>query len=565
MLILLQVLIEIAVQILLGMRVPVALSVLGAAALAVLLWLATFPRKEIQGMLLRWIGISIFYAFLYSFLIFLVPGLERPIVLFLIGLPVGLLISMSFTRSPNNKWFRWWVPYAVWVYFWWAATRGLHYGFIGILTITLPALIIAELGLLIASNFVLPFPDNEPYRGENPTPPGLVPTFGQELRDLIALFRYSENTEHRKTWVQNLRTAMRCLITYALGTHYPYHVVIDEKFTERTEGIRTWLPSEEKLVKRVEGDGFGDFLSGPGIVLTGSDQAVVLSTGLKFKGAKGPGVIFTDMSDTPTEVIDLRVQLRAFPSQARTKDGIGVKVFTFIPFQIGAGGQKPKLGEGFPYRASDVFKAVHAQQVKHQDLTQVPGNTDKIAWYDLPQTIGEHIMHDKLSRFEFDEFYAPFELIDDPSEHPRSRIAQNLRDELDQVLPDWGIQRIGGGISNILPQDSQVIKQRIEAWKADWARQITRHRAAGQSRRLQMVEQARAQAQIDIILSIGERIEELRAGGADVIVDYFVGLLENLSNRSQIRGLIPGETGRFVRGLRGTDGIEMEEGYTDAA
>ncbi|HET90704.1 MAG TPA: hypothetical protein ENN99_08205 [Chloroflexi bacterium] len=576
MLILLQVLIEIAVQILLGMRVPFALAILGAAALAVLLWLATFQWLEIRRMIQIWLvgpmwffpilGPGFLCAFLYSLSIFLVPALHSASFLFAVSLVAGVILIMFFPRSPSNKWFRWWVPYAVWVYFWWAATRGLHYGLTGILTITLPALVIAELALLIVSNFVLPFPDNEPYRGENSkSPPGLVPTFSQELDDLIALFRYPENTEICEQWIQNLRKALRCLITYGLGTNYPYHVVIDEKFTERTEGIRTWLPAEDKLVKRADGDNFGDFLSGPGIVLTGSDHAVVLSTGLKFKGARGPGLVFTDMSDTPTEVIDLRIQLRAFPAQARTKDGIGVRVVTFIPFQIGAGGQKPKLGEGFPYRTSDVFKAVQAQQVKHQKLTQAPGDVEKVAWYDLPQAVGEHIMNENLSRFEFDDFYAPFELIDNPNDHPRSRIAKNLRDELDKVLPGWGIQRIGGGISDIKPQDPQVIEQRIEAWKADWARQITIHRAAGQSRRLQMVEQARAQAQIDVILSIGEQIEQLRAAGADGIVGYFIDLLENLSNRSQVRGLIPGETGRLVRRLRGVDGIEMGEEYTDAA
>ncbi|MDY7076442.1 MAG: SPFH domain-containing protein [Chloroflexota bacterium] len=385
-----------------------------------------------------------------------------------------------------------------------------------------------------------------------------MPTFQQEALDFFDFLRYPENNEIRKQCVEQRRNALRCLLTFTMGTNYPYYVVTDEKIAERTEDICTWLTEEEKLIQRAEGDSFGGFLAGPGIILTGCDHAVALSTGQKFKGAKGPGIIFTDMSDHPKHIIDLRVQLRAFPVEARTKDGIAIKVFTFTPFQIDTGNEKPELGKGFPYRSSAVFKAVHAQLVEHVDSSQMPENLKQHEWYDLPQLAGERIVREIISRYEFDELYAPFELHTDPGQDPRSKIGQELGKELEKVLPDWGLQRIGSGISNLMPVDERVIEQRIEAWQADWARKIMLKQATGQSRRIRLVEQARAQAQIDIILAIGKRIEQLRATGdpvpLDAILLYFVEVLEDLAGKAALRRLLPGDTGNIIQLARGVIG-----------
>jgi len=297
-------------------------------------------------------------------------------------------------------------------------------------------------------------------------------------------------------------------------------------------------------------------MAGPGIILTGCDHAVAISTGIKFKGVRGPGVIFTGMSERPAQVIDLRVQLRAFPVKARTKDGIDIDVFTFTPFQIGTGKEVPALGKGFPYRTSDVFRAVHAQQMVHVDPSQVPESLQKHAWYDLPQVAGQRIVREIISRYEFDDLYAPFDLHEDASQDPRARISAKLAKELERVLPGWGIQRIGSGVSNLMPADERVLEQRIEAWQADWARRIMLRQAAGHSRRLRLVEQARAQAQIDIIMAISERMEQLRSAGVDGVARHFIEVLERLIERSTLSRFLPRDTDAVLRGARGMLGAK---------
>jgi hypothetical protein len=366
--------------------------------------------------------------------------------------------------------------------------------------------------------------------------------------------RYVAQHQALAEYIGQRRQTLRCLLTYALGTNYPYYVVIDEKIKYRMEEERTWLTGEERLIKRVEGDSYGSYLSGPGMVLTGCDHAVVISSGTTFKGAKGPGVVFTGFADAPTQAIDLRVHLRAFPVEAWTKDGIAVKVLTFIPFQIDTGKEKPALGKGFPYHASAVFKAVQAQPMVHEGASQMPEDIKHLLWYDMPQLYGERIMRDLISRYEFDELYAPFKLYDDFSQHPRAQIAKALREKLDQELPEMGIRRMGGNIGNMDPVDEEVLGQRIRAWRAEWMREVMQRQARGQSTRLRLVEQARAQAQTDIILDIGNRMRQLRDAGEDTRLDavlgYFVEVLEQLAGRKELRQLLPGDMDMIIRTLR---------------
>ncbi len=550
---------EILPEILNDISILVTVVVGGTVATVAFLGLAMFSRRDGLMVLTIRLIVGAFCALVYLGLAMRF-SLSGPMVVFLSALIAEpLQIPLSYVWMPTNKWFRRWVPCVVWLYLWVTALIGWRSGWLGLLIVTLPALLIAGLGLFFVAGYLLPFPKQDLYRGKHPAPGARgIPTFGQEIRDFLDLLRYPQNREARKQCIEQRRKALQCLLTYTLGTNRPYYVVIDEKIAERAEGTTTWLTEEEKLIQRVDGAIFGEFLAGPGIVLTGCDQAVAISTGQKFKGAKGPGIVFTGYTDLPAHVVDLRVQLCAFPVEAWTKDGIAIRVTTFIPFQIGTGKEEPALGQGFPYRSSDVFKAVHAQLMEHVDPSQVPESLEEQKWYDLPRLAGERIVREIISRYEFDELYTPFELHTDLGQDPRSRIGKEMREELNQTLPGWGIQCIGCGIGNIVPVDERVIEQRIEAWRTDWARKIMLQQAAGQARRLRLVEQARAQAQIDIVLAVGRRLERLRAAGGpvplDAIVLYFVEVLEELAGRSALRKLLPGDMDTIIQRARGAIG-----------
>jgi hypothetical protein len=145
-------------------------------------------------------------------------------------------------------------------------------------------------------------------------------------------------------------------------------------------------------------------------------------------------------------------------------------------------------------------------------------------------------------------------------------IVEELRQRLDDELPRMGIRRIGGGIGDIKPVDETVAEQRIQAWKVEWMREVMVRRAQGQNTRLRLVEQARAQAQADIIMQIGSRITQMRsteeATSMGVVLRYFIEVLEQLLGRADLRDLLPRDMDSILLGLRGVmdDRMALEGG-----
>ncbi|MDY6876958.1 MAG: SPFH domain-containing protein [Chloroflexota bacterium] len=337
---------------------------------------------------------------------------------------------------------------------------------------------------------------------------------------------------------------LRCLFTFTIGTNYPYYVIVDA------------ADEEERLVKRVDGKSAKRFISneeydiaGPGLVLSGCDYAVVITDGLKFKGAKGPGVVFTGRYDQPVQTIDLRPQLRSLQVEALTKDGIAVRVPTFAPCQIEAGGEQPSLGRPFPYRKSAVFKAFYAQKLEH-----LPEGTKQRKWYELPEMAARRAVQSIIARYTFDELCAPYDLSE-PEKDPRSRIAAELTEQLQRELTPLGIHILGGGIGNLLPVDEAVLQQRTASWQADWTRKIMLRQAEGEAGRRRLVEQARADAQTSMILALGKRIEQLGATQtavpAEEIADWFLEILQEMAKRPLVRRLLPEDTERIMERISG--------------
>ena len=333
------------------------------------------------------------------------------------------------------------------------------------------------------------------------------------------------------------REVFKLLQDYLARRNYPCYVITGER------------REEDRIVQRIKGNPFGQFNVGPGIIITDCDTAVAVSDGIKFKGVQGPGTVFTTFGDQPIRTLHLRPQLRTETPHGLTQDGIKVEVLFFAPFQIDRGGREPQLGKPFPYRKAAAFKAVHGQKMEHP-----PGgneDTQQRGWDELPQIVGARVMQDVLSGYRFDELYGPYDIEGKP---PRVPIAREFLDRLGRKLQPLGIQLVGGGISNLTPADPAVLEQRVRSWQAEWTRQVMVKQARSQAERLQRIEQARAEAQADLILTLGERLVELDRPGVGVkpeeILLQFLGMLEEMAMRPALRRFIPGDTVRDVRRMR---------------
>jgi hypothetical protein len=226
-----------------------------------------------------------------------------------------------------------------------------------------------------------------------------------------------------------------------------------------------------------------------------------VSDGVTFKGVKTPGVSFIGFADSVPQAVDLRTQLRAFFVEARTKDGIGVKVLAFAPFHIDCGIDIPRLGQPFPFRAQAAFKALHkAQLIEHTDKGQVPERMEAHLWDDLPRVIGTRVLRDIIAKYRFDDLCAPYKLADDP----RDEIVKEFKNQLGNELQSCGI---------------------------------------GQRSRLRQIEKARAQAQVEVVQTLSDRLIRLQETetiiSSEEIVKMFIDMINQVALRPLVRRLLP--------------------------
>lgn len=179
-------------------------------------------------------------------------------------------------------------------------------GISGLLTITLPSLLIFWAATFVVSRYLLPL-------------------------------------GHSALWGRSFR----CLLGYCLGTNRPFHV---------SDGL--------DLELRVPGNPFGLFFAGPGLAITGPAQAPVIWTGLRFVRIAEPGLTFTERLETIYQTLDLRPQLRSFNVEGITRDGIRVRVRVHIAIKLAAEHEKPKIGTGFPFDRDSVYEAIWRQPVE---------------------------------------------------------------------------------------------------------------------------------------------------------------------------------------------------------
>lgn len=246
----------------------------------------------------------------------------------------------------------------------------------------------------------------------------------------------------------------RSLVTFTLGTNYPYYFVEDGKTKER-----------------VPGNPYGQFLAGPGILFVDCDQAAYVTDGVFVKGVFGPGLNFTGWSDMIPQPIDLRPQLRAFHVEARTRDGVLVRVLVFVSYRI----MRPKdrelaLGGSFPFEPGVIREATNSRMLT-----------------DLVMDEASRLLKELIRERTILEIYPTntrYGVV-------RNEIESQLLNGLEGILIERGLEVIHAGFGNILTQDPRVVgtvsrmwQQKIERRKAE---RRTQWRAAAQARLIEEI------------------------------------------------------------------------------
>lgn len=371
-------------------------------------------------------------------------------------------------------------------------------GWLGLLTITLPAIGLFWLGLYRLSAYILPLRDQS-QRGQ---------TF-------------------------------RALLTFNMGTNYPYYFV----------------DKNSQLDKRVNGNPFLQRFAGPGILYLNCEHAAYLSDGIFRNREFPPGLNFTSMFDLEPRVIDLRPQVRAFPVEALTRDGIPIKVVTFIPFKIATDNQTVEMGKPFPFRSGAIHTVIRSELAERKADKNDKDSGKKHAWDGGPKEEGlipvkvAPIIKDIINRYNVDELCAPR----DPARDPRVEIATELRKRVDEILPPMGLERVGGGISNLVPQNDLVVKRRLDSWRTEWEREILRLISQGSAQATSRIHRARAEAEVNVARTLSEALRDSTRTGnmpdAALALRFFETLGEIVSESNQWP--LPSEIEAIWQRLRG--------------
>ncbi|MBC8255225.1 MAG: hypothetical protein H8E35_14520 [Ardenticatenia bacterium] len=352
--------------------------------------------------------------------------------------------------------------------------------------------------------------------------------------------------------------AFRSLLTFTAGTNYPYYVV-----------------ENGKLEKRVDGSPYGMFFAGPGIVITEPHQAVVITDGMEIKRIAAPGLTFTDLfvRVDQDQIVDLRPQLRVFAVEALTKDGIRIRVLTFVIFKIRTSPQPP--GRFWADGESDkaILQAMRAQPVEEAKQRN---------WDDLVPMVAERVLQDTISRYRFDELCAR----DIPDWHPPEKIPREaikiefkekltkaiaVKRESDQkngasgkgeraqfpeakAIKCGGIQILGVGFTNLAPVDKGVIQRCVETWRTEWTRKMMIQMGEGATEAMRLISQARAQGQAEVIRILTQEAEHMDSVNKDILADVLVlrllEALESMARRPSVQQLLPVEATESMQYLR---------------
>ncbi len=310
----------------------------------------------------------------------------------------------------------------------------------------------------------------------------------------------------------------RSLISFNLGTPYPYYVISDWR-TLKTQG-------QKKPDPRVKGNPFAEQLSGPGIILNSCDHVAITSTGTGFK-VHPPGLSFTEQFQTLFTDVDLRPQLRNVVVEAETKDGIQVKVPVSMPHRIFADGQGIELGKPYPYKEEMILKAVFenttmAHTWQRNNEGKIVENIHTTPWYDLVYMKGPAILKELISQYTCDELL-PHGATPETVAVPRAEIGNAFAARMKEAMAPYGIEILGGGAGNIdVPE--HVTAQRIKNWEAGWEKKIEIAVGEAEARVAAQMQKVQQEVQTELLKDLVEILHQADAEGfkEDLMIQQLV-------------------------------------------
>ncbi len=268
----------------------------------------------------------------------------------------------------------------------------------------------------------------------------------------------------------------------------------------------------------------GAIIGGPAWLIVTENTAVVIERGAGFSRIEGPGIHYLHLHERVRAAVDLNTQQRRSREKTYTKDGIPIEVDVDLVFKItdrvmdGDAPPSPPRAPGpltrlklalgrrvpaaileatRPHRFSReaVRRTVYESAILNPD--QPPD------WVLRFANMRAGDISDRMAEMRLDEICAP----EDPDRHPLREIVQAGLEAARQAGLRQGVDVLEMSMGTIEPPEKlsdQFTGQLIANWQVEWRRRARMLEAQGAASAMQSLEEARAEAQANMIQALTE-------------------------------------------------------------
>ncbi|MBI3170212.1 MAG: hypothetical protein HYZ22_17145 [Chloroflexi bacterium] len=276
----------------------------------------------------------------------------------------------------------------------------------------------------------------------------------------------------------------------------------------------------------IQGHDYTEWLGGPAILVIMDGTALYLERGNCFSRVVGPGVAFLEKYETIKDSVDLRPQTYTGKVEAWTKDGIKVSFIAKIicrignpnhssisnvPVAVSLKADGKVAGENTPIFPCDpvcVRKAV--EWIKIKKTPDSSGVLYQSKWLDGSWGKVQGVLSNYVSKRRLENLFVSLNhgdggqiLSAHERERLRSEISKDLLAEAGVTLAEIQIERFS--------IENSIHKKRIEKWAAEWQAKAKIHEAEANADGIKAKENARAEAQRDLIVQIAEGLSTANA------------------------------------------------------
>jgi hypothetical protein len=300
-------------------------------------------------------------------------------------------------------------------------------------------------------------------------------------------------------------------------------------------GFGPWMKVDSGKIT-LNADGVLARIGGPGSLIIYNDSAVVLERRGVLTRVLGPGFPKIEAFEKIYDIVDLRPKRWVYTVSAMTKEGIPINWDAEVHYQIADGEKESTEENPYPFSEESVFRAATCKWRREAGRDQDMDWEGRIV---IGETEG--ILRSILARYPLDQLIGTTEVEEQAA---REAVQEELERRLRRaVTPALGAKILRVKLDN-LKVDDAITREWITFWKARWERELAGRSVEGDARSVYMYETAKAEAQMQFIVTIGRALQELEASPGvtpRIILMRLFSALDRARLAASARVFVPGQ------------------------